>query len=398
MKTLDDLDLKGKRVFMRVDFNVPLDKERRVRDDLRIRAVLPSVHKVLDSGGRLVLASHLGRPKGKVADEFSLKPAAGRLSELLGKPVVLVPDCVGPEVEKRVSLLKEGEALLLENLRFHAEEEKNDPDFSRRLAELADIYVNEAFAASHRAHASVQGITRFVPVCAAGYQLQQEIEYFKKVMVNPQRPLAIIVGGAKVSTKLGLLENLIPKVDYLIIGGAMANTFLKAGGKEVGKSLVESDYIETAQRLTDLANKRGVKVLLPVDAVVSEVAEGGADVQKVSIDRVPGEAQIFDIGPQSVQVFESVLKECKTIVWNGPMGVFETAPFGKGTFALAEFLGSIGALTVIGGGDSAAAVRQAGAEDKVSYISTGGGAFLELLEGKDLPGVSALEECGKRQR
>jgi phosphoglycerate kinase len=396
MKTLDDLDLKGKRVFMRVDFNVPLDKERHVRDDLRIRAVLPSVHKVLDSGGRLILASHLGRPKGKVADEFSLKPAAERLSELLAKPVPLVPDCVGLEVEKRVSLLKDGEALLLENLRFHPEEEKNDSEFSRRLAELADIYVNEAFAASHRAHASVQGITRFVPVCAAGYQLRKEIEYFQKVMDNPQRPLAIIVGGAKVSTKLGLLENLIPKVDYLIIGGAMASTFLKAEGKKVGKSLVEDDYIETAQRLIEAANKRGVKVLLPVDAVVSSDAEGGADVRQVSIDGVPEEARIFDIGSQSVQAFESVLKECKTIVWNGPMGVFETPPFGKGTFALAEFLGSIGALTVIGGGDSAAAVRQAGAENKVSYISTGGGAFLELLEGRELPGVSALEECGKR--
>ncbi|HYA42812.1 MAG TPA: phosphoglycerate kinase [Syntrophobacteraceae bacterium] len=393
MKTLDDLDLRSKRVFMRVDFNVPLDKERRVRDDLRIRAVLPSVRKVLDSGGRLILASHLGRPKGKASDEFSLKPVAGRLSELLGKPVPLLHDCVGPEVQERVMLLKDGEALLLENLRFHAEEEKNDQEFSRRLAQLADIYVNEAFAASHRAHASVQGITRFVPVCAAGYQLQQEIGYFKKVMDNPQRPLAIIVGGAKVSTKLGLLENLVPKVDCLIIGGAMANTFLKAQGKEVGKSLVESDYIETAQRLIEEANKRGVKVLLPVDAVVSAGGQGAADVRQVNIDMVPGEAQIFDIGPQSLEAFESALKECRTIVWNGPMGVFETPPFEKGTFALAEFLGSIGALTVIGGGDSAAAVRQAGVENRVSYISTGGGAFLELLEGKDLPGVSALEGC-----
>ncbi len=393
MKTLDDLDLKGKHVFMRVDFNVPLDKQRRVTDDFRIHAVLPSVHKVIGSGGRLILASHLGRPKGKVADEFSLRPVAEYLSNLLAKPVPLAPDCVGTEVTKQASLLNEGEALLLENLRFHPEEEKNDPEFSRQLAELADIYINEAFAASHRAHASVEGITRFVPVCGAGYQLQKEIEYFKKALDNPQRPLAIVVGGAKVSTKLALLENLIPKIDYLIIGGAMANTFFKAQGKEVGKSLVENDYIETAARLLEAANKRGVKVFLPVDAVVSVSAESCGDVRQVSIDKVPADTQILDIGSQSVQVFESVLQNCKTIIWNGPMGVFETPPFNKGTFALAEFMGSLGALTIIGGGDSAAAVRQANAEDKVSYVSTGGGAFLELLEGKDLPGVSALERC-----
>jgi phosphoglycerate kinase len=272
--------------------------------------------------------------------------------------------------------------LLLENLRFHPEEEKNDPEFSRRLAGLADIYVNEAFAASHRAHASVQGITRFVPVCAAGYQLQKEVEYFKKVMLSPQRPLAIIVGGAKVSTKLGLLENLIPKVNCLIIGGAMANTFFKAQGKEVGKSLVENDFIETARRLIESANKIGVKVFLPVDAVVAADVQSSEEVRQVSIDSIPADAQVLDIGTESVQLFESVLKECRTIVWNGPMGVFETPPFNKGTFALAEFMGSIDALTVIGGG-----------EDKVSYISTGGGAFLEMLEGKDLPGVSALEKC-----
>lgn len=378
---------------MRVDFNVPLDKQGRVKGDLRIRAVLPSVNKVLDAQGRLILASHLGRPKGKPAEEFSLRPAADRLSELLGKPVPLAPDCVGPEVERQVSLLNDGEALLLENLRFHPEEEKNDPEFSRRLAKIADIYVNEAFAVSHRAHASVDGITRFVPVCAAGYQLQKEIEYFKKVMDNPQRPLAIIVGGAKVSTKLGLLENLIPKVDYMIIGGAMANTFFKAQGKEVGKSMVEDDYVETAARLLELAKTRRVETFLPVDAVVCTDLESRSDVRQTTVDSVPGDAQIVDIGPQSVQVFESVLRSCKTVLWNGPMGVFEMPPFNEGTFALAKFMGSLDAITVIGGGDSAAAVRQAGAENQVSYISTGGGAFLELLEGKELPGVSALEKC-----
>ena len=393
MKTLDDIDVKGKRVFMRVDFNVPLDKERHVQDDLRIRAVLPSIRKVLESAGRLILASHLGRPKGKVVEEFSLRPIAEYLSKLLGKPVPLAPDCVGPEVRKLVSQLKDGEAILLENLRFHPEEEKNDPEFSRQLAELADVYVNDAFAASHRAHASIEGITRSVPVCAAGYQLQKEVEYFKKAMETPQRPLAVVVGGAKISTKLGLLENLIPKIDYLIIGGAMANTFFKAQGKEVGKSLVENDYTEAACRLIEAANKRGVKLFLPVDAVVSTDKDSSADARQVTIDEIPADMQVLDIGTQSVQVFEAALKSCKTVVWNGPMGVFEVPPFNKGTFALAEFLGSLGALTVIGGGDSAAAVKQAKVEDKMSYVSTGGGAFLEMLEGRSLPGISALEKC-----
>lgn len=392
MKTLDDVDLNNKRVFMRVDFNVPLDKEQRVKDDLRIRAVLPSIQKVLDSGGRLILASHLGRPKGKVAREFSLGPAAERLEKLIGKPVPLAPDCIGPEVEKLVAQLKAGEMLLLENLRFHPEEEKNDPGFSRLLASLADVYVNEAFAASHRAHASVEGVTRFAPVCAAGYQLKKEIDYFKKAMDNPQRPMAIIVGGAKVSTKIGLLENLIPKTDYLIIGGAMANTFFKARGLETGKSLVEDDFVEKAAQLLDAGKKTGVTMLLPVDAVVSADLVG-AQVREVPIESVPEDMRILDIGPKSVEVFEQALRKCRTIIWNGPMGVFETPPFDKSTFALAEFMGSLDALTVVGGGDSAAALRQANAENKVSYISTGGGAFLEMLEGKELPGVLALDKC-----
>ncbi len=396
MKTLDDIDLKGKRVFMRVDFNVPLDKEGHVKDDLRIRAAMPSIDKVLRSGGKLILATHLGRPKGKVVAEFSLKPVAEYLGRVLGKTVPLASDCVGLEVKKQALQLGEGEVLMLENLRFHPEEEKNDPGFSGQLAELAEVYVNEAFSASHRAHASVEGITHLVPVCAAGYQLEKELAYFKKAMENPQRPLAMVVGGAKVSTKIGVLENLISKTDYLVIGGAMANTFFKAQGKEVGKSLVEDDYIETAARLLDTATKKGVKVYLPVDAVVSASKDDSGDVRQVSIDKVPGDTLILDIGSQSIQVFESVLKSCKTIVWNGPMGVFETPPFNKGTFAIADFLGSLDALVVIGGGDSAAAIRQANAEDKVSYVSTGGGAFLELLEGKTLPGVAALEECDRR--
>jgi len=395
MKTLDNLDLKGKRVFMRVDFNVPLDKERHVTDDLRIRSVLPSIRKVIDSGGRLILASHLGRPKGKVVEEFSLKPVGEYLQGLLGLQVPVAPDCIGPRVAELVAGLSDGGILMLENLRFHPEEEKNDPEFSRKLAELADIYVNEAFSASHRAHASVEGITRFVAVRAAGYQLQKEIEYFKKALENPQRPLAIIIGGAKVSTKIGVLDNLMQRADYLLIGGAMANTFFKAQGKQIGNSLVEDDHLGTAVRLLDAASKKGVKVFLPVDAVVATNSDSCGDVRQVSLDRVPQDQQILDIGSQSVEVFESVLKNCKTVVWNGPMGVFEKPPFDKGTFALAGFLASLDALTVVGGGDSAAAIRKAHLEDKVSYVSTGGGAFLELMEGIKLPGVAALEECGK---
>jgi phosphoglycerate kinase len=395
MKSLDDIDLKGKRVFMRVDFNVPLDQEQRVTDDLRIRAVLPSIGKVLDTGGRLILASHLGRPKGKPVDAFSLKPVAEYLNGLLGRTVDFVHDCIGPEVKEAVSQLGNGELIILENLRFHPEEEKNDPEFSRQLAELCDVYVNEAFSASHRAHASVEGITHFVPVCAAGYQLRKELEYFEKALGNPERPLAIVIGGAKVSSKIGVLENIISRADYLIIGGAMANTFFKAQGKQVGKSLVEDDYIETAARLLESAKTKGVKVFLPVDAVVAVSKESCGDVRQVMIDKVPQDTQILDIGSQSIEVFESVLKNCKTVVWNGPMGVFETPPFNKGTFALAGFLGSLDALTVIGGGDSAAAVKQANMDDKVSYVSTGGGAFLELMEGIKLPGVTALEDCDR---
>lgn len=396
MRTLDEVDVAGKRVFIRVDFNVPLDNQRQVKDDLRIRAILPTVEKVLAKGGKAVLASHLGRPKGKVAEEYSLKPVGEYLSRLLGRPVPLAPDCIGDETEKMVSGMKEGETLLLENLRFHPEEEKNEEGFSRRLAALADVYVNDAFAVSHRAHASVAGITRFVGTCAAGYQLEKEIAYFKKAMVDPQRPLGMIIGGAKVSTKIDLLDNLISRADFLIIGGAMANTFLKAQAKDVGLSLVEDDHMESAARLLGRAYQRGVKVYLPVDAVVAPSLESCGDVEQVPVEKVPPNMKIFDVGAKTVEVFKSVLKQCRTVVWNGPVGAFETPPFHKGTFALAEFLGGADALTVVGGGDTAAAVSQAGMDSKMSYVSTGGGAFLELLEGKSLPGVAALEECGQR--
>lgn len=396
MKTFDSLDLEGKRVFVRVDFNVPVTKEGQVGDDLRIRAVLPTIRGIMEKGGRVALASHLGRPKGKVAPEFSLKPVAEHLSHLLGMAVPLAPDCVGDAVEKMVATMKNGEVLMLENLRFHAEEEKNDRSFSEELARLADAYVNDAFAVSHRAHASVHGITEIVKYCAAGYQLEKEIRYFKQAMEEPKRPLAIIVGGAKVSTKIGVLENLFSRADYLIIAGAMANTFLKTQGKSVGRSLVEDDHIETAARLLKAANEKGVKVYLPVDAMVAPSLTVCGDVQQVPVDHVPADMQILDVGSKTVELFKSVLRSCGTIVWNGPLGAFETPPFHKGTFAIAEFLGNLKALTVIGGGDSAAAVKLAGMDEKVSYVSTGGGAFLEMMEGKTLPGIAALEECIKR--
>lgn len=396
MKTLDEVELTGKRVFLRVDYNVPLDKQRQVKDDLRIRATLPSIRKILEAGGKVVLASHLGRPKGKVAEEFSLKPVADYLSRLLDRPVTMASDCLGKTVLEQASAMQAGEVLLLENLRFHPGEEKNDDNFSRQLAELAEVYVNDAFAVSHRAHASVHGITRYVKVCAAGYQLQKEVEYFHKAMQEPRRPLAMVIGGAKISTKIDLLENLVNQADCLIIGGAMANTFLKAQGKAVGKSLVEDDHLGTAARLLEKAGTRGIQLLLPVDAVVATSLESGTEAREVSIDQVPADNAIFDVGPKTVAAFETVLKDCGTVVWNGPLGAFENPPFHRSTFALAGFLAQLDALTVIGGGDSAAAVREAGVAEKVSYVSTGGGAFLEMLEGKTLPGIAALEECSNQ--
>jgi phosphoglycerate kinase len=394
IRRLDTLDLGGKRVFVRVDFNVPLDGERRVTDDLRIRAVLPTIRRVVDLGGKVILASHLGRPKGKAAPEFSLKPVAEYLAGLLERPVALAPDCVGEAVKDMVAGMSPGDVLMLENLRFHPGEEKNDEAFSRQLAELADVYVNDAFAVSHRAHASVHGITRLVPVCAAGVQLEKEVEYFRKSMEEPRRPLAMVIGGAKVSTKIELLENLLDKADHLLIGGAMACTFLKAQGKSVGQSMVEDDFLRTAVDLLEKAAQKGVTVILPVDAVVAPSLDAGGEAREVSVDAVPPDGRILDVGPRTLQAFEAVLRTCRTVVWNGPLGVFERPPFHRGTFGLAELLGGLDALTVIGGGDSAAAVRQAGAAGKVSYVSTGGGAFLEMLEGKKLPGIEALESCG----
>jgi len=396
MKKLDEIKFTGKKVFLRADFNVPLSKDGKVTDDTRIRATLPTIQKIINDGGRLIVASHLGRPKGKPSPEFSLKPVAETLSKLLNKPVPLAPDCVGETVQQMIQNVKDGELIMLENLRFHAEEEKNDPEFARSLAQGIDVYVNDAFAVSHRAHASVHAIVRFVPECAAGYQLQQELDYYHRALEAPQRPMGFVIGGAKVSTKIGVLEHLLPKCDIMIIGGAMANTFLKVLGKNVGKSLVEDEYLNTARDFLEKAKARGVKVLLPEDVVIAPSQESGPeDCRQVAIEDMPDDAMIFDIGEKTLARWRDALSKCKTVVWNGPVGMFEKPQFAKGTMELAKFIAGLDALTVAGGGDTVSALHQAGTYEKMSYVSTGGGAFLEMLEGKELPGVAALKDCGK---
>jgi phosphoglycerate kinase len=384
-KTVRDLDLKGKRVLMRVDFNVPM-KEGAVSDDKRIRASLPTIQYVLEHGASLILMSHLGRPKGGPDPEFSLKAAAEALAKLLERPVQMAADCVGPEVEALARALKPGEVLLLENVRFHKEEEKNDPDFARRLAALGDVYVNDAFGSAHRAHASTEGVARHLPA-VSGFLMEQELEYLSKATDNPQHPYIAILGGAKISDKIGVIENLLKKCDRLIIGGGMANTFLAAKGYAMADSLVEAEAVETAKKI--LA-KAGGKLLLPVDAVVGDKFEAEAATKIVSVDKVPPGWRIMDIGPKSLEAFQAALKGAKLVVWNGPMGVFEFPRFAEGTFALAKYLAEVGAITVIGGGDSASAVKKAGVAKKMTHVSTGGGASLEFLEGKVLPGVAAL--------
>jgi len=396
MKRLDEIKFAGKKVFLRADFNVPLSKDGKVTDDTRIRATLPTIQKIINDGGRLIVASHLGRPKGKPSSEFSLKPVAETLSKLLNKPVSLAPDCVGETVQQMIQNMKDGELIMLENLRFHAEEEKNDPEFARSLARGIDVYVNDAFAVSHRAHASVHAIVRFVLECAAGYQLQQELDYYHRALEAPQRPMGFVIGGAKVSTKIGVLEHLLPKCDIMIIGGAMANTFLKVLGKNVGKSLVEDEYLNTARDFLEKAKTRGVEVLLPEDVVIAPSQESSPeDCRQVAIEDMPDDAMIFDIGEKTLARWRDALSKCKTIVWNGPVGMFEKPQFAKGTMELAKFIAGLDALTVAGGGDTVSALHQAGTYEKMSYVSTGGGAFLEMLEGKELPGVAALKDCGK---
>ena len=386
--SIRDLDLKGKRVFIRVDFNVPLQKNEKgdmeITSDKRIKASLPTIRYALEQGAGVILASHLGRPKGKVNPDMSLKPCAARLAELLGKPVKMAPDCVGPEVEA----LKPapGEVLLLENLRFHPEEEKNDPEFAKKLAGLCDVYVNDAFGSAHRAHASTAGMIRFVAQAAAGLLMDKELKYLGMATSNPARPCIAILGGAKVSDKIEVIENLGKIVDRLLIGGAMAYTFLKAQGLPTGKSLVEEDKVELAKKL--LA-ELGAKLMLPVDhVVVSEIAAGAANEV---VDRIPEGKIAVDIGPQTIAAFAQVIAGAKTVIWNGPMGIFEKPPFDNGTVALAKAVAGSGATSVVGGGDSEKAIKAAGVTDKISHVSTGGGASLEFLAGIKLPGVAALE-------
>jgi len=389
-KSIDELSLRHKRVFIRVDFNVPTDEKGQVTDDTRIRASLPTIEFALNQGAKIVLASHLGRPSGKVEPKYSLAPVAQKLSELIKKEVKLAPDCVGPEVEKMVAALNPGEILLLENLRFHKEEEKNDPAFAEKLARLADIYVNDAFAVSHRAHASVEGITKFFTAKAAGFLMKEELNYLYKVMVAPARPLVAIIGGAKVSGKLEVLQNLILLVDKMLIGGGMAFTFLKALGLEVGKSLMEENLLSTAKEVLKTAQQRGAKVYLPVDCVVAQEMTPSSPPRVVPVKEIPADLMGLDIGPATITLFQEALQGAKTILWNGPLGAFETVPFNKGTLAIIQAIAESGAVSVAGGGDTNLALNQSGHANKISYISTAGGAFLELLEGKKLPGVEAL--------
>ncbi len=382
--SIRDLDLKNKTVFMRVDFNVPLAPGgKEITSDKRIRASLPSIQYALEHGAGLILASHLGRPKGKPNPEMSLKPAAARLAELLGKPVKMAPDCVGPEVEAMKP--KPGEVLLLENLRYHAGEEKNDPEFARKLAALCDVYVNDAFGSAHRAHASTVGMIAFVKQAAAGLLMDTELEYLTKATKNPARPCVAILGGAKVSDKIEVIENLMKIVDRLLIGGAMAYTFYRAEGKPVGKSLVEEDKIELAR---ELLKRAGGKLLLPVDHVVAAEPKAGAAAE--TVETIPDGMMALDIGPRTVELYEAEVRKAKTIIWNGPMGVFEMPPFDAGTVALAKAVANSGAVSVVGGGDSEKAIKSAGVTAKISHVSTGGGASLEFLSGIELPGVAAL--------
>ena len=391
MLSIKDVDVSGKKVLMRVDFNVPFDEKGNIADDIRIRETLPTLRHVLDKGGILILMSHLGRPKGKKAAEFSLSPVAAYLEGIFQGQVKMAPDCIGPEVKKMVGALKPGDILLLENLRFYPGEEKNDDAFAKELASLCDIYVNNAFAVSHRAHASVAAITKYAPKSVAGFLLITELEYFHAAMENPRRPLVAVVGGAKVSGKLGALKNMLNRVNKLIIGGAMANTFLKSQGVSVGKSLVEDDLIPEAAEILRQAVEKGVKIYLPVDVVAADRIDAKAESKIVPVQEIPADWIALDIGPASARLFAEALDDAKTIVWNGPVGMFEMDAFSQGTVSMVYSIANAHALTIVGGGDTDVAVHSTGQADRFSYISTGGGAFLYLMEGKVLPGVTALE-------
>ena len=388
-KSIRDINVSGKKVFIRVDYNVPMDKAGAITDDTRVRATLPTLKYLLDQGGALILAAHLGRPKGGPAPEFSLSPVAKHLSSLIGKEVKFVSDCVGPTAEAAAAALKPGEILMLENLRFHPEEEKNAPEFAQGLAKLADLAVNDAFGVSHRAHASVEGITKFLPA-VAGFLMEKELDFLGRAVAEPDRPYAAIIGGAKVSDKIGVIENLLAKVDLLLIGGGMANTFLAALGYSVGKSLLEPDKIELAKALIERAKQRSVKLLLPVDVVAADRFAADASCRITPVNSIASEEMALDIGPATCEAFTQALVGAKTIVWNGPMGVFEMDAFAKGTEAVARAVAKSAAVSIVGGGDSVAALEKVGLADKITHISTGGGASLEFLEGKTLPGVAAL--------
>ncbi len=393
--TIEDLEVKGKRVLMRVDFNVPLEGNK-VSNDKRIRAVLPTINYIINNGGRLILMSHLGRPKGERKPEMSLKPCVPVLSELLGKDVGFVDDCIGETAEAAVEKLGDGDVLLLENLRYYNEETKNDKDFAEKLSRLGDVYVNDAFGTAHRAHASTEGVTHFIERCAGGYLLMKEIEFLGGLVEKPKRPFVAVLGGAKISDKIGVISNLLPKVDQIIIGGGMAYTFFKAMGMEIGNSLLEEEKIDLAKQLLE---KGDGKIVLPIDCVISNSLDFDARkvgvLKEVDAEAIPSGWSGLDIGSKSVEKFRSILKDAKTVFWNGPMGVFEIEATAKGTYTMANILADItanGAATVVGGGDSASAIIKAGVEDKVSHVSTGGGASLEFLEGKVLPGVAALTD------
>lgn len=393
--TVDQLELPGKRVLVRVDFNVPLADDGTVRDDIRIRAALPTIQTILREGGKAILMSHLGRPKGERKPNLSLKPAAEHLAGLLGSPVQFVQDCIGPEAEQRVASLTDGDCILLENLRFYNEETKNDPGFSAALANLGDVYVNDAFGTAHRAHASTEGVTHHIEQCAAGYLMQKELDYLGRALENPERPFVAILGGAKISGKIEVIKNLLPKVDTLIIGGGMAYAFFKAQGYEIGDSLFEEQTLDVAKDVLNLASGAKAEFLLPADSIAGDKFEVSARVQTVSAEKMAPGWQGLDIGPETAELYRRKILDARTIVWNGPMGVFEMEPFARGTKTVAEAMSEAtakGATTIVGGGDSAAAIAQFGLADRVSHVSTGGGASLEFLEGKVLPGVAALSE------
>ncbi len=391
-QTIDDVVLRDKRVIIRADFNVPLDDSHQITDDTRIRSTLPTINRAIDDGAKVILCSHLGRPNGTFDPTYSLAPVAKRLGRLMGKEILFAPDCIGPAVEGLVAKMKPGDVLLLENLRFHKGEEKNDDAFSKALAALGDVYINDAFGAAHRAHASTVGITKFIPASVAGFLLKKEIEYLEGAVENPVRPFVAILGGAKVSGKIGVIENLGKRVDKVIIGGGMAFTFLKAKGLEIGNSLVENDMLDFAKGIEEHAFSRGVKFYLPVDCVVAVSRELGAESKIVPVQEIPKGWYALDIGPASVKLFNEAVQNAKTILWNGPMGVFEIDAYARGTLAMAHAIADAYALTIVGGGETAMAVHRAGESENMSFISTGGGAALELLEGKQLPGLTALPD------